>query len=298
VGQSCAASTDCCPGFICLSGACIFEGSAPTTQVVLLDNGTLQPFVSFGPVPQGTTVTANVIAQATAVPANAAAAPAATLQGPPVLEEPGGSQGFTVTPTDSSWNPAPWPATITPGSIAASTAYFTVSYTAPSNGNASAVVVVDYTVGAANAVQVTNLPVSADVQGSTGGCQLAVFDTATLQPSVSFGTVAEGQTASASVTLSSTGTQACQVSNLGIGANDQFNEFGLQGAPSTPANLPPGQTIAFTVTFTPQNGTAPLLRSANLQVVYSGSPGNPPITSVTPLSGTVGAGGGSSVDAG
>jgi len=117
--------------------------------------------------------------------------------------------------------------------------------------------------------------------GSSGGsssggsgpmCQISMIDTANFQPGVSFGKVAVGQTASAIVKLSNIGTLACSIDYIGIDPNDAFNEFALMGGTkSGPVLLAPGQSLPFVVTFSPTNGSPPLLRSADLAVTLTGA---------------------------
>ncbi len=66
-GQSCTTTSDCCAGFNCGSGSCIFGGSGADgggevggCQLVAVDSDTFQPFVSFGSVASGQTVSAPV----------------------------------------------------------------------------------------------------------------------------------------------------------------------------------------------------------------------------------------------
>jgi hypothetical protein len=126
-----------------------------------------------------------------------------------------------------------------------------------------------------------------DDGGAVGGCQLVAVDSDTFQPFVSFGTVAStSKTASAPVTLSNSGSQACQIDSIRINPNDQFNEFGLQGAPTTPVSLVPGQNVNLTVTFTPATATPPLTRTADLAISAAG-PSAPPVVTLLPLSGTL-----------
>ncbi|HUB08701.1 MAG TPA: choice-of-anchor D domain-containing protein, partial [Myxococcales bacterium] len=273
-----ACSSGCPPVNVTLTGTGI------DTQIVLLDNDTGQPFVSFGNVPQGTTATAHVIAQANALPSTAQTMLTATLnacagQSPgPCLTQ--GTAGFTVTPTDSSWNPnaSAWPATLTPGAQATSVAYFLVSYAAPAgNPSASDVVDVDYTVTTV-AKKPAQLPVSAGEAGSP--CNMVTAS----PPAVAFGTVLAGQTSTKVVTLANNGPQLCQLSGIGINPNDPFNEFALQGGTVAQLSLAPGQSQPFTVSFTPQSGTPPLLRRADLSMTTN----DPNVSSISvPLSGTL-----------
>jgi outer membrane protein assembly factor BamB len=269
-----SACTSCTPINVTLTGTGI------NTQVIVVDDDTFQPFVAFGQVPQGTTVTANVIAQATAVPANATTILPATLTGIPVLEM-NGSPGFTVTPTDENFNPdaGAWPTTLTPGPPTTSIAYFIVSYTPPAgSSSANAVVDVDYTVGTIPSGQIAKLPVSAGL--SQGQCTQVVAN----PNAVSFGTVLSGAMSSKVVTLTNNGLQLCNLTNVGINPNDQFNEFALTGGTIPQLALGPGQSQALTVTFTPAMGTPPLLRKADLSMT-TGDPANPSIA--VPLTGTL-----------
>jgi hypothetical protein len=113
-----------------------------------------------------------------------------------------------------------------------------------------------------------------------------VVDSNTFQPSVSFGMVAGGQTASAPVLVTNSGTQVCTLSSIGINPNDQYNEFGLTGGPLSGINLNPNQSLNLTVTFTPATATPPLMRTADLSISAAG-PSAPPVVIVLPLSGTL-----------
>jgi outer membrane protein assembly factor BamB len=271
-----SACSGCTPVDVALTGTGI------DTQVVVYDYLTFQPFVSFGQVPQGTTVTADVMAQANALPATATTLLAATLTAPPTLTQ--GTPGFTVTPTDANFNPSPggvpatWPASITPGTAASSIAYFIVSYTPPA-GSSSANDIVDVAYNVGTIVKTpAQLPVSAGL--SSGQCSQVVAT----PTSVNFGTVLSGATSSKAVTLTNNGPQACQLLTISINPNDAFNEFGLQGTPATPLSLGPGQTQLLTATFTPATGTPPLLRKADLSITTTDTL-TPTIT--VPLSGTL-----------
>ncbi|MHB1846008.1 MAG: outer membrane protein assembly factor BamB family protein, partial [Deltaproteobacteria bacterium] len=54
--------------------------------------------------------------------------------------------------------------------------------------------------------------------------------------------------------------------NIGVSPNDPFNEFALQGGTVGQLSLGPGQSQPYTVTFTPQSNTPPLLRKAALSM--------------------------------
>ncbi len=252
-------------------------GTGTDTQIVLLDADTGNAFVSFGPVPQGTTATAHLIAEAQAIPSTAQSPLPATLGGLPALET--GNDGFTVTPSDASFtpNPAAWPAALTPGSQSTSVAYFVVTYS-PAAGTTSASDVVDVSYAVIAAAKKAQLPLSA---GNAGGfCDQVVASPS----SVAFGTVPANQTATQVVTLTNNGSQLCQLSNVGINPNDASDEFALQGGTVAQLSLSPGQSAQFTVSFTPASGSPPLQRTAVLSMTTNDT--SVPTLQV-PLSGTL-----------
>jgi hypothetical protein len=70
-----------------------------------------------------------------------------------------------------------------------------------------------------------------------------------LNGSVIFSPTAVGQTSQLTFMISNTGTTAANVSNIGIG--EQNSPFSLSVLPNLPATLAPGQTVQFTINFTP-----------------------------------------------
>ncbi|MHB1843408.1 MAG: choice-of-anchor D domain-containing protein [Deltaproteobacteria bacterium] len=233
-------------------------GTGVDTELVVTDADTQQPFVSFGTVPQGTTATAHVQVVAVSNPPTAQSPLAATLTAAPALEQ--GTPGFTLTPTDANWNAASWPAALTPNATPGSTAYFVVSY-APQPGQSSVSDVVDvaYAVGSVTKAP-AKLPLSAGASGSP--CQQVSATPA----SVNFGTVLSGKSGSRTVTLTNAGPELCILTNIGVSPNDPFNEFALQGGTVGQLSLGPGQSQPYTVTFTPANGSPPLMRTAALSM--------------------------------
>ena len=265
-----SACEGCAPVTITLTGTGV------DTQLVVVDADTNQPYVSFGTVPAGQTVSAHVLVQAASNPIGVAHPLTATLPSAPALEQ--GTAGFKVTPTDSSWTPTAWPGSLTPGPVATSLAFFVVSYTAPSGqSTATDVVDVPFSVGPVQKSP-AKLPISAGLAASPCD-QLSASPAA-----VGFGTVLAGKTALRSVTITNAGAQLCNLSNVGIGQNDPFGEFALQGGSIPQLALGAGQSQPLNVTFTPQSGTPPLLRTGTLTMQTS-DPNVPQLT--VPLSGSL-----------
>ncbi len=234
-------------------------GTGVDSEFVVLDADTQQPFVAFGSVPQGQAATAHVIVQAISHPRTAQTPLSVTLTAPPALEQ--GTAGFSLTPTDASWNAASWPSTLTPNATPGSAAYFVVTYRGQAGqSTASDVVDIAYAVGSVPKTP-AKLPVSAGATGSP--CQ----QLSATPSQVSFGTVLAGRTASRTVTLSNGGPSLCVLTGIGIDPNDPANEFALQqGGTIGQLPLASGQSQTLTVTFTPQSNLPPLLRTATLSM--------------------------------
>ncbi len=217
------------------------------------------PYVSFPSVPQGTTATQLVFVEAISTPHDAKSPIVATLTAPPALVSPA-TPGLTVSPADQSGNPATWPGSLSPPGGT----YFLVTY-APGTGapsSANDLVDVAYTDGTV-VKPPAQLPVSLGEAGSP--CQSIVAN----PTSVNFGTVLAGKTSSKTVVLTNNGPQLCNLTNLEINPNDQFDEFGLTGGTIPQLALAPGKSQTLTVTFAPQKNTPPLMRRAMLTMQTS-----------------------------
>jgi hypothetical protein len=119
------------------------------------------------------------------------------------------------------------------------------------------------------------IPLSADIDT---GCILTISPT-----SVSFGNVILNNTVSGSVTLSNGGTDACQVSGVGL---DPISDpdFSLPSGQALAFSVAPGATQTITIQFVAADSAPPHQKTGNL-VLQTGDP-NAPQASV-PLSGYV-----------
>jgi hypothetical protein len=98
---------------------------------------------------------------------------------------------------------------------------------------------------------------------------------------VAFGSVANGTTATQTVTVTNTGTNDCAVT--GLVTQNGASAFSIRAAPPTPISLPVGLAFSFTIAFSPSAGASD---SDNLIATYTVSdPAVCPRTALDPLTG-------------